>query len=295
MSTTTAAHLPARVLSPLFETFAAEVEPFDLASLDDSGIEAIKQLVYEQKLVVFRGQELADEEYIAFARRLGRPEPYFQEHYHHPDHPEIFVSSNVPVNGQKVGVAGTGRFWHSDYSFMEEPLSMTMIRPVVLPEGKRGTCFIDMELAYRELPEHLRQAVEGRRSLHDARNYYKVQPGDVDRAIIELVEEFHALSPGVWQPMVLTHPVSGEKALFVSRGFTLDVEGMRHEEAQALLTELFDRIERPERVYVHDWAKGDLLMWDNRSLIHRAAEQAPGQKSCSYRISLYDGLPFDAA
>src|SRR5262245_10660662 len=110
----------------------------------------LRELVWREKLVVLTGQEFANEAYVAFARRFGHVRPYFQENYHHPDHPEIFVSSNVPENGRKVGVAGTGRMWHSDYSMFDDPLSMTMVAPRIVPKGKRKTFFIDMTRVLRE-------------------------------------------------------------------------------------------------------------------------------------------------
>ena len=99
---------------------------------------------------------LSPTEYVEFAHRLGRPQIYFQDNYHHPEHPEIFVSANVPINGRNVGVAGTGRYWHTDYQFFEEPLPLTMVFPQRLPQGDRYTAYIDMQRVFDELPTHLR-------------------------------------------------------------------------------------------------------------------------------------------
>src|SRR5688572_955066 len=98
-----------------------EITGLDVEALDQAGAAELRRLVYEHKLAVLRGLELSDEAYIALARKLGRPQIYFQPNYHHPDHPEIFVSANVPIEGRKVGVAGTGRYWHTDYQFFTDP------------------------------------------------------------------------------------------------------------------------------------------------------------------------------
>ncbi|MEM7305297.1 MAG: TauD/TfdA family dioxygenase [Planctomycetota bacterium] len=252
----------------------------------------LRELVWRQKLVVLTGQEFENDEYVAFGHRLGHVRPYFQDNYHHPEHPEIFVSSNVPEEGQKVGVAGTGRMWHSDYSMFDDPLSMTMVAPRVIPEAKRKTMYIDMVRVLAEMPDELRTRLEGRRFFHEATWYYKIQPKDIDRAIAELIEEFRELSPGAWHPSILTHPVTGEQMLYASSGFTTKVEGMTYEEHNAYLKELFAYIEQERFIHEQDWRVGDILLWDNRPFIHHASTVRPGEQSCSYRISLNDGLPF---
>ncbi len=265
--------------------------------IQDIGADAVPELrerVWRHRFVLLSGQDFTDEEYVAFGHRLGTVRPYFQEHYHHPDHPEIFVSSNVPQNGQKVGVAGTGRMWHTDYSFFDDPLSMTMVCPRILPASARGTHYVDMVRVLAELPDHLREPLEGKRCFHDATNYYKVQPKDIDRAIIELVEEFRAEAPGAWHPAFIEHPVTGDKSLYVSSGFTTKVEGMRHEEGEAFLKELFAFVEQERFIVTQEWRIGDIFLWDNRPYIHHATTVPKGEQSCSYRISFNDGLPFYA-
>ena len=262
----------------------------DLTASGD--LSALRELVWRAKLVVLTGQDFTNPEYVAFARRLGHVRPYFQDNYHHPDHPEIFVSSNVPENGQKVGVAGTGRMWHSDYSMFDDPLSMTMVAPRIVPRGKRETHFIDMGRVLRELPPELRRPLAGRRTFHEATWYYKIQPKDIDRAIVELIDEFRKLSPGAWHPAEIEHPFTGERMLYVSSGFTTKVEGMSQEEGNAFLQRLCAFVEQERFIHAQAWREGDILLWDNRFFIHHASTVAPGEASKSYRISLNDGLPF---
>jgi len=259
---------------------------------DPADLAALRELVWRNKLVALTGQEFTNEEYAAFGHRLGRVRPYFQDNYHHPDHPEIFVSTNVPEDGRKVGVAGTGRMWHSDYSMFDDPLSFTMVTPKILPRGNRKTFFIDMETVLAEMPQDMRAALEGRRTFHEATWYYKIQPKDIDRAIIELFEEFKKLSPGAWHPAIIRHPVTGADMLYVSSGFTTAISDMTHEEHQAFLKRLFAFVEEERFIKAVDWRIGDVLLWDNRTFIHHASTVPPGEPSRSYRISLNDGLPF---
>jgi taurine dioxygenase len=289
---------------PVPEATPAGLDPLEVR-VDLRGIDAplaarLRQLCYRRKLLVFKDQDLTDEQYIAFAREIGKPEPYFQEHYHHPEHAEIFVSSNVPLHGQKLGVAGTGRMWHSDYSFFDRPLSFTCVYPRILPEVRRETYYIDMARVYRALPDQLKAALTddetGRplTAFNDAWDYYKVQPWDIDKAVRELIDAWHIEAPGASHPLVITHPVTGEQILFCSSGFTKRVEGITQERGQDLLAQLFAFSEQPEHRHCQTWHEGDLLMWDNRSLIHHASTVPKGQKSRSYRISIYDELPFRA-
>jgi taurine dioxygenase len=283
------------VQRPLDEGIGVEITDFDLAKVTPDEVSELRDLVYRHKLLVFRGQRMDEERYLAMARRFGRPQIYFQAHYHHPDHPEIFVSSNVPKDGKKVGVAGTGRFWHTDYSFFDEPLSTTFVYPQIIPKsGKRETYYIDMERVYRELPEGLRTRIEGTRSFHEVTWYYKVQPSDIDRAIIDLVRQIRAEAPGAVHPTVIRHPITGARFLYVSEGFTTRVEGLDYETSGALLDELFAFIGQERFIHVHPWQEGDVLYWDNRGLLHRASEIRSGEPSMSYRIGVYDGLPFYA-
>jgi (R)-3-[(carboxymethyl)amino]fatty acid dioxygenase/decarboxylase len=281
-----------KVSPPRSATIGAEVLDLDPRRVTAAEVAAIKELVHRHKLVVFRGIDMTDAEYLTLARRFGRPQVYFQDHYHHPEHPEIFVSSNVPMDGRKVGVAGTGRFWHSDYQFFDEPLSWTFVYPKVIPRGHRATLYVDMVEAWWQLPPHLRRELEAARCYHEAVMYYKVQPRDIDRAIAELMDEFRQLSPGASHPAVITHPVTGEQALYVSEGFTMKVEGRTAEDSQRILREVFEFLAQPRRVHEHAWGAGDLMLWENRTLIHRSSGIPKGEQSVSYRIGVYDGTPF---
>lgn len=269
-----------------------ELSDIDIAELTDGDIETIHRHVHERRLVVLRDQRPSSEQYISFARRLGTPQIYFQPNYHHPEHPEIFVSSNELHEGQKFGVKGTGRYWHTDYSFMPEPLPWTMLLPKTLPEGDRETYYIDMIRVLAELPDDLRRIVEDRELVHEGKYRYKIQPSDVDRSLAEILEEVSREVPAVRHPAVIVHPATGERILYANRGFTTGIVGLGHEEAQEVLGRIFDHSERPEFVHTHRWRIGDILLWDNRSLLHMASDVPPGQKSTSYRIGIYDGLPF---
>jgi taurine dioxygenase len=228
------------------------------SELPEDVCRTIKDLVYRHRLVVIPGMNLQAREYVAFARNFGTPQVYFQDHYHHPEHPEIFVSSNVPYKGEKFGVSGTGRYWHTDYQFFDQPLPLTMLYPQAF----------------------------------DAKLRYKVQASDIDKSIAEVLEETARLIPPVWHPAIVEHPTTGESILYVSPGFTTELEGFDYESNRAFLTDLFEFITRPEHIHTQYWKEADILLWDNRTLLHKASPNPTGEPSVSFRIGIYDHLPF---
>lgn len=277
---------------PSSECIGAEVLDIDVVSVTEAEVHTIKQLVYEHKLVVFRNQNINEDQYVKLAMKIGTPQVYPQDNYHHPDYPEIFVSSNVLKDGKKFGVKGTGRYWHTDCAFLEEPLPLTMLYPQVLPDSLRETYYIDMQQVYKKLPANLRSYVEEKYLLHEAKWRYKVQEWDIDRAIIDIMNDFENKFPPVKHPAIITHPVTHEKILYMSQGFTTGIVGLDYETNQKVLRDFFSFIERDEHIHTHVWKDGDILLWENRTLNHKASTVPEGEKSVSYRIGIYDGLPF---
>jgi taurine dioxygenase len=284
-----------KIVKPFSECIAAEISDIDVVSVTETQVSTIKQLVYECKLVVFRNQNINEDQYLEFASKIGTPQIYPQDNYHHPNYPEIFVSSNVPKDGKKFGVRGTGRYWHTDCAFLEEPLPFTMLYPQVLPNSIRETYYIDMQQIYKKLPANLKNCIEGKFLQHEAKWRYKVQEWDIDKAVIDILNDFEKIFPPVKHPAIITHPVTQEKILYMSQGFTTGIVGVDYATNQKLLQELFSFIERDEHIYTHVWQDGDILLWENRTLNHKASDVPKGEKSVSYRIGIYDGLPFYAS
>ncbi|MBU6529705.1 TauD/TfdA dioxygenase family protein [Streptomyces sp. NPDC057245] len=282
----------------------AIVEDFDHTGASDSDIDALKRTVYTKKIAVLKDQDLTPQAFLALGRRLGRPETYYEPMYRHPDVPEVFVSSNVPENGRQIGVPKTGKFWHADYQFMPDPFGITLIHPQVVPEKNRGTYFIDMGRAHERLPEELRKEIAGTRCRHSVRKYFKIRPHDVYRPISEIIAEIETRTPPVVRPTTFTHPMTGETVLHLSEGFTVGIEDAGGQPLdEDLLKRLFDATGQLDDTFEHEgihlqgFEKGDLLVWDNRSLIHRARHTTTAEPTVSHRVTvhderkLYDGMP----
>ena len=270
----------------------ATIFGLDVDNLTADDAKTVLDTVYRDKLVVIRDQSLDTEQYIKLAKKLGTPQIYFQHNYHHKQHPEIFVSSNVLENGEKVGVPGTGQYWHTDCAFFDDPLSLTMVYPQIIPPSVRFTNYIDLEMVYNKLPQQLKDFIADKNVIHEAKWRYKVQACDVDKSLLDIMREFQQITPAVQHPAVLTHPVTGKQSLYVSEGFSTGIAGVSHEQSEQMLQQLLEFIDQEQHVHVHHWQEGDVLLWDNRPLIHKASAIPKGEESKSYRIGIYDQHKF---
>lgn len=284
-----------KITEQLGSALGATVEGFDHTSASDADIETLLQTVYTKKIAVLKGQDLSPQQFLDLGKRLGRPETYYEPMYHHPETKEIFVSSNVLENGKQIGVPKTGKFWHADYQFMPDPFGITLIYPQVIPQRNRGTYFIDMGRAYERLPQELKKEIAGTYCRHSVRKYFKIRPHDVYRPLSEIIEEVERKTPAVRQPTTFVHPLTGETVLYISEGFTVGIEDANGTPLdEELLGRLFEATGQLDDTFEHDnihlqsFEQGDLLIWDNRSLIHRARHTTTPEPTVSYRVTVHD-------
>lgn len=270
------------------------VRGFTAGTASDDDIARLKEIVYREKILLLKDQDLSPRAFLELGRRFGRPEPYYQPMYHHPEAREVFVSSNIEERGRQIGVPKTGKFWHSDYQFMPRPFDITLIYPQVVPPKNRGTYFINMAEAYERLSDDLQKAVEGTRARHSVRRYFKIRPSDIYRPLSEVEAEVEKETPPSTHPTVLTHRFTGERVLYVSEGFTCAIENGEGAARPELLQDLFTATGQLDPTFGHDnihlqtFDKGDMLIWDNQSLVHRALHTATPEPAVSHRVTVYD-------
>ncbi|MFR9749932.1 TauD/TfdA dioxygenase family protein [Nocardia sp. 004] len=275
-----------------------EVHGFDPADAAADDLATLRRHIYHDKIVVLKGQSLDITEFVALGTEFGTPVPYYEPMYHHPDNELVFVSSNLDRDTGRIGVPKTGAFWHSDYQFMPEPFAVTLFYPQRLPTASRGTYFIDMAEAYRRLSPRLRDAITGTYCKHSARRYVKIRPSDVFRPLGELIAEVERKTPAQRWPTVMTHPVTGEQVLYLSEAFTYAIEDASATPLpETLLTDLLtesgqldDRYEH-ENIFLQSYEPGDLVLWDNRTLIHRALHNPSNEATESLRVTVLDEYP----
>jgi taurine dioxygenase len=268
------------------------VEDFDPASDDD--VSELKRLVYREKIVMLKDQDLDPIGFRGLGERFGTVEAYYEPIYHHPESKEVFVSSNVGEGENRIGVPKTGKFWHADYQFMPRAFDITFIYPQVVPTRNRGTYFIDMCRAYENLSEELKLAAKNSTATHSVRRYFKIRPSDVYRPISEIIDEVDAKTPPQTMPAALGHRFTDETILFISEGFTLSLHDADGRSQPELLRKLLAASGQLDRDFTHPaihlqtFDRGDMLVWDNRSLVHRALHTATSEPTVSYRVTVYD-------
>lgn len=257
-------------INPLGGALAADVTGIDLAQdLGGNLAGTIRRAFLDHSVLVFRDQSLTPDQLLDFSRVFGDPVKHLLEGFRHPENPDIFVVSNVREDGRPKGAIYAGQYWHSDLSYTAEPARASMLLALEIPSSGGDTMFANMSLAYESLSPPLQTLLQGLRAVHDYSHAYDTVfsklPGRPP-----MTEAERAKVPPVEHPVVRTHPDTGRKALFVNPGFTSRILGLTDGESDALLTFLFEHTTQPEFVYRHQWQPRDLVLWDNRCLMHRA-------------------------
>jgi alpha-ketoglutarate-dependent taurine dioxygenase len=256
-------------IAPLTPAVGAEVAGVDLASITAAEGAEIERAWHRHSALLFRGQRLTDDDLLSFSRRLGELDPppnMEQGRMSPPGYPDIYVVSNVlDEKGQPIGALGAGEaVWHTDMSYLELPPDASMLYAIEIPPQGGNTWLLGMQAAWATLPEALKAKVRGRRIKHDG----TYNSGGLLRKGVEPTDDPHK-APGAWHPAVCRHPVTGVAMLYLGRRRNSYIEGYPAAESEAVLDALWRHIERPELSYAHKWRVGDLLMWDNRSTMHR--------------------------
>ncbi len=262
---------------PLSTHFGVEISGIDLAT--EGGGNVVGELrdlwLRHGGLMVVRGQDkLSADAHIAFASHFGPlfgapGEPPLQDtvsRYIHPKHPEIYrVSNKLDAEGQPLGRKGAGTYWHSDVSFRERPAQASVLHACEIPDVGGDTLFANMTRAYETLSPAMQTLIEPLRAVHD----FEVAAYTQYAKPIVVEDDLKGANRAV-HPVVRTHAETGRKSLFVNPGFTSHLEGFSREESRWILEPLYAHATRPENIYRHTWSAHDLLIWDNRSMMHYA-------------------------
>ena len=260
-------------IAPLSDVLGAEISGIDIArDLDGDGFAAVLDAFHRYRVLVFREQDLDPADQVAFSSRFGPLEVHDNRQYNLPGHEHVMVLSNDLRDGEPVGVPDAGDSWHTDLSFKETPSLCTLLQAVKLPEEGGDTAFACMTSAYAALPADIRARIDGRRAIHNPSKLVnpRVEISPLRKDATAFYKGQSARFAEVAHPIARTHPATGEKSLYVQPRFTIGIEDMDDDEAQPLLDILFAHQIRPEFVYLNKWRDGDLLMWDNRCVIHYA-------------------------
>lgn len=293
MSATAAAHSAkpaaqtgAISVVPITKHIGADIIGIDLTqTISDDQFAQIHDAWMQHLVLRFRGQNMSKEQLQAFSRRFGeldkapintRGKPWVE------GFPDMAVMSNIKVDGQSIGSLGYGEaVWHTDMSYNDITPSGALLYGVEVTKSGGETGFLNMYHAYETLPADLRAAIEGKSIKHDAsRN----SAGDLRAGFKAVTDPREA--PGAVHPVVVRHPVTGRKALFLGRRPFAYVMGMSLEDSEALLNRLWAHASQENLAWFQKWKVGDLLIWDNRCVMHKRTAFDASERRLLYRTQI---------
>ena len=263
----------------------AEIADIDLRDLDDASFAHLLQAWHDRSVLLVRGQTLSDQDLIAFSRRLGDLDwaPIQETGRRFVEGlPEIYIVSNVKMNGEPIGSLGDGEaVWHTDMSYLEVPPKASMLYALEVPPTGGNTSFCTMYGIYDALPAPLKERIAGLKIKHDG----TYNSGGYLRQGVTPTDD-PMTSPGAVHPLVCTHPATGRRMLYLGRRRNAYLVGIELSESEALLDELWGFVDRPEFAWEHAWRVGDLVLWDNRCTMHRRDAFDPKSRRIMHRTQV---------
>ncbi|MDP6709615.1 MAG: TauD/TfdA family dioxygenase [Alphaproteobacteria bacterium] len=264
----------------------AEITGVDVKRIDDRGFRPIYEAWLEFGVIAVREQELEITDFLCYSRRFGRIVPHPSRSTRHPDHAEITllgVDKFRPDGTLDQAVYRRGADnWHTDGAYDEVPFKATQLYALAVPSTGGDTHFASMHLAYDALPERLKRLLADR---NGAFTY-----GGRKQAEALLNVEDRGRPPAI-HPLVRVHAETGRKSLYFDPGKILYIEGLERRQSDDVIEELTARMIQPEAEYTHRWRPGDIVIWDNRCLVHKAAgDYPPEEDRIHWRVSIKEPM-----
>ncbi len=259
----------------------AEISGVDLSTeLSDATVAEIRAAYVEHQVIFFRNQSLTPEQQIRFGQRFGplNIHPYVSGMAGYPPVMEIIKEPEDRIN--------FGGGWHSDMSFLEAPSIGSILYAVEVPDYGGDTLFASQAAAYDALSPGLKQTLEGLNAVHSAGREYSAQGASAQKRKSMAVAEAEGASGEFVHPVVLVHPETGRKALYVNPAFTMRIDGWSKRESKPLLDFLFEHSRYEAFTCRFCWAAGSIAFWDNRSVWHFALNDYPGQRRHMRRVTV---------
>ena len=272
-------------LSPLFGVEAAGV---DLSQpLADAVFRELERAFYAHQVLALRGQDLSAAQFLAFARRLGPPQPHVIDQFHHPDDPNILVLSNVKQGGRPTGLQDAGSYFHTDYSYLAVPARATTLYSQVVPKVGGDTLFANQQAAYDDLPKAMKQQIEPLLAIHHYGNRKDVDEASRTAASV-LSDAQKEKMPLITHRIARPHPVTGRKALDAVSGSSFGIVGMPQDEARDLLDQLAAHSTQKKYQLRFSYGVGDIVIWDNAALLHSATLIDPADARTLWRVTVLE-------
>jgi taurine dioxygenase len=286
-------------ITPNNAALGARVENIDLAQpLSAEDQRALLRALGRYGVLCFPGQDLDAPQLSAFGSRFGMLEVNVANLFHAPGHPEVMILSNrQDAEGRPAGLNDAGQGWHTDMSYSTEIALANVLHAKEVPQrdGRPlgDTQFRNMHAAYDDLPAEVVARLDGRTAIHDFGKFWDMmrqRPGSIRGP---LTPAQRAKKPPVAQPIFRTHPITGRRVLYCNPGYAMRIEGLDHDESDALLEYLFRHQAQPKYLHSHAWTPGDLLMWDNIGTTHNAvADYAADEPRFILRVQVMATLDY---
>ena len=273
-------------LAPLDGPFGCAVHGIDVRSgLAEGELRMLCDALYEHRLIVLKGQQCSEDQYIAFGRRWGVPITHIFDNDRMVGHAELLRIGNTGEHQRDALPRNSSAYWHTDHAYESEIATATMLFAVETPDTGGETRFADQKAAYDELDSLTRLRIEGMSAMH----FYAATAGrDGECPCVPLSEAQAARVPPVRHPLVREHSVTGTKALYAVAGTAFAIEGLPDEEGQALISLLKVHATQERFVYEHRYKVGDIAIWDTQATLHCAKPigppNGPGTERVLWRI-----------
>lgn len=255
-------------VTPIGNGFGAEITGIDLARASDEELATLARIYRNGSVMAIRGQRLSPDELVRFCQTLGTMENHTREQFTLPGYPTIYVLSNKEVDGKKIGVHRDGLGWHSDGTYLAEPLDTTVLYALEAPPEGGNTMLADMHSAYEALDDAEKAELDQIQSLHSF--VFLISQLDPQAQSV-VTEDQKQRAPDVVHPLVLERE-NGARSLYLSSGSIREFVGQDPEASRQRVRDLIAHSTQEAFVYNHKWEVGDILLWDNRYSLHRATE-----------------------
>jgi taurine dioxygenase len=280
---------------PCSDALGAQVQNIDLGNeLDAATQQALRKAWADNLILLVRGQQLSDAALVRFTSTFGRcdasppNEAALNSPGHVPQLPEVAVISNVVENGEAIGsLANRELVWHTDMSYNETPADGCALYALEVPENSGDTSFLNMYRAYETLDPALQKALVGKQAIHDL-TY--TSAGTLRKGCIEVDDVRQA--PGARHPMLRTHPLTGRTALFLGRRVNSYILDLSVEASEVLLDKVWAHATQDQFTYRHRWQEGDIVLWDNRCVMHRREPFDNAERRVMHRTQLTGAKPY---
>tara|TARA_Y100001934_G_scaffold254349_1_gene320156 strand:- start:811 stop:1686 length:876 start_codon:yes stop_codon:yes gene_type:complete len=277
----------------------AAITGLDLGSdMSEGEFKTVRETVNARAVVVIRDQvALPSERLVTFARLFGTPQVNVRADANNEANPEVFWVSNVHENGKPLGSHDAGRYWHSDLCYLEKPSDVTLLHALEVP-AKDGvsygaTEFISATAAYDSLSDDLKEKLAGVTARNGYRFMWNRKAHEFGKRPVLSDAELKKFPEDAVHPIVRTHPRTGRKCLYVCDGYTHAIDGWTEDESRETLDALFAHLLDPGFRYRHEWRVGDLLIWDNCAVQHKANfDYPPELRRRMQRCTIEGDVPF---